>query len=223
VACCPGGTASNVVCYLARANVALSVSMTMCSTFAAIALTPLLTKWLVGELVEVDLLKLFKDTLVVVVPVVIGIWLKHLAPRAVKKIEPAAPLVSVIVIVLIVAAIIEVRAADIKEHWRTLLLAVCLLHGFAFAMGYGFARLFGYAKLIRRTVSIEVGMQNSGLATHLAKNNPGFGAVAATPCALSAVMHCIFGSFLAALWRRDAEKMDNEDVDATLSATTDGK
>ena len=135
MACCPGGTASNVVCYLARANVALSVSMTMCSTFAAIALTPLLTKWLVGELVEVDLLKLFKDTLVVVVPVAIGIWLKHLAPRAVKKIEPAAPLVSVVVIVLIVAAIIEVRAADIKEHWRTLLLAVCLLHGLAFAMG----------------------------------------------------------------------------------------
>ena len=66
VACCPGGTASNVVCYLARANVALSVAMTMFSTFAAIAMTPLLTKWLVGELVEVDLFKLFKDTLIVV-------------------------------------------------------------------------------------------------------------------------------------------------------------
>ena len=223
VACCPGGTASNVVCYLARANVALSVSMTMCSTCAAIALTPLLTKWLVGELVEVDLLKLFKDTLVVIVPVAIGIWLKHLVPRAVKKIEPAAPLVSVIVIVLIVAAIIEVRAADIKEHWRTLLLAVCLLHGLAFALGYGFARLFGYEKLIRRTVSIEVGMQNSGLGTHLAKNNPGFGDVAATPCALSAVMHCIFGSFLAALWRWDTEKMDNDSIDATLPSTTDGE
>ena len=82
-------------------------------------------------------MKLFKDTLVVVVPVAIGIWLKHLVPRAVKKIEPAAPLVSVIVIVLIVAAIIEVRAADIKEHWRTLLLTVCMLHGLAFALGYG--------------------------------------------------------------------------------------
>ena len=223
VACCPGGTASNVVCYLARANVALSVSMTMCSTFAAIALTPLLTKWLVGELVEVDLMKLFKDTLVVIVPVANGIWLKHRVPRAIKKIEPAAPLVSVIVIVLIVAAIIEVRADDIKEHWRTLLLAVCLLHGLAFAMGYGFARLFGYAKLIRRTVSIEVGMQNSGLGTHLAKNNPGFGDAAATPCALSAVMHCIFGSFLAALWRADAEKMDSDSMDATLSETPDGE
>ena len=90
-------------------------------------------------------------------------------------------------------------------------------------MGYGFARLFGYEKLIRRTVSIEVGMQNSGLGMHLAKNNPGFGDVAATPCELSAVMHCIFGSFLAALWRADAEKMDNDSIDATLSATTDGE
>ena len=209
VACCPGGTASNVVCYLARANVALSVAMTMFSTFAAIALTPLLTKWLVGELVEVDLLKLFKDTLIVVIPVAIGIWLKRLTPLAVKKIEPIAPLVSVIVIVLIVAAIIEVRATDIKEHWRTLLLAVCLLHGFAFGMGYTFARWLGFETLTCRTVSIEVGMQNSGLGTHLAKNNPGFGDVAATPCALSAVMHCIFGSFCAALWRRDAEKLNN--------------
>ena len=209
VACCPGGTASNVVCYLARANVALSVAMTMFSTFAAIAMTPLLTKWLVGELVEVDLLKLFKDTLIVVIPVAVGIWFKHLAPRAVKKIEPIAPLISVIVIVLIVAAIIEVRATDIKEHWRTLLLAVCLLHGFAFGMGYAFARWLGFETLTCRTVSIETGMQNSGLGTHLAKNNPGFGEIAATPCALSAVMHCIFGSFCAALWRRNAEELNN--------------
>ena len=218
VACCPGGTASNVVCYLARANVALSVSMTMVSTFAAIALTPLLTKWLVGELVKVDLLKLFMDTLVVIVPVAVGLGLKQLAPKAVKRVEPVAPLVAVIVVVLIVAAIIELRAADIKAHWQTLLLAVCLLHGLAFLLGYSVARWLGFDRLIRRTVSIEVGMQNSGLGTHLAKNNPGFGEAAATPCALSAVMHCIFGSFCAALWRRDADSMDNPQTDAKLGS-----
>ena len=217
VACCPGGTASNVVCYLARANVALSVSMTMCSTFAAIACTPLLTKWFVGELVQVDLLKLFLDTLVVIIPVALGLSLKHWVPRAVEKIEPFAPLTAVLVIVLIVAAIIEVRAAEIKAHWQILLLAVSLLHFLAFTMGYSFGRMFGYGEIIRRTVSIEVGMQNSGLGTHLATRN--FEPAAATPCALSAVMHCIFGSFIAALWRRDADKFDNEEQTDTLGET----
>ena len=219
VACCPGGTASNVVCYLARAHVALSVSMTMCSTFAAIACTPLLTKWLAGQLVEVNLLKLFLDTLIVVAPVGLGLALKQMFPRAVKSIEPAAPLVAVAVIVLIVAAIIELRADAIKQHWRTLLLAVCLLHGFAFALGHLCARIFGYGPLIRRTVSIEVGMQNSGLGTHLATHNPGFGSTAATPCALSAVIHCIFGSFCAALWRRDSERLKEDAPGDTLSSS----
>ena len=87
----------------------------------------------------------------------------------------------------------------------------------AFALGYGITRVFGFEELIRRTVSIEVGMQNSGLGSALAVKH--FTPSAATPCAISAIMHCILGSFLAAIWRRDAEKMDNEDAAATLSET----
>ena len=102
VSCCPGGTASNVVVYIARANIALSVLMTMCSTFAAIALTPVLTKWLAGKYVPVDAWALFKSTVqIVLLPVIIGMLLNRYAQKAVERVKPAAPLVAVIAIVLI--------------------------------------------------------------------------------------------------------------------------
>ena len=218
VSCCPGGTASNVVVYIARANIALSVLMTMCSTFVAIALTPVLTKWLAGQYVPVDAWALFKSTVqIVLLPVIIGMLLNRYAQKTVERVKPAAPLVAVIAIVLIVASILGARADQIRESGGILLLAVTLMHVGAFALGYGITRVFGFEELIRRTVSIEVGMQNSGLGSALAVKH--FTPSAATPCAISAIMHCILGSFLAAIWRRDAEKMDNEDADATLSAT----
>ena len=99
VACCPGGTASNLVAYLARANLALSVSMTMCATLAAIAMTPLLTKLYASQFVAVDLWKLFLDTAIVIAPVLMGLGLKQLFPRAVSRVQPAGPFVAVVVIV----------------------------------------------------------------------------------------------------------------------------
>jgi BASS family bile acid:Na+ symporter len=201
VSCCPGGTASNVVTYLARANVALSVLMTMCSTAAAIILTPLLTGWLAGQYVPVDGWQLFMSMVkIVLFPLVLGISLHHLFPKAVKFVLPVGPLVAVVVIALICASIIGSNAEAVKESGLSLLGAVVLLHSAAFASGYGFAWLFGYEKLIRRTISIEVGMQNSGLATVLAKShfaNP----LTAIPCAISAVTHSVIGSIAAAYWR----------------------
>lgn len=201
VACCPGGTASNVVTYLARANVALSVLMTMCSTAAAIVLTPLLTSWLAGEYVPVDGWQLFFSMVkIVLLPLVLGVSLHHLFPKAVKYVLPAGPLVAVVVIALICASIIGANAEAVKESGLTLLGAVVLLHSAAFAAGYGFAWIFGYDKVIRRTISIEVGMQNSGLATVLARShfaNP----LTAIPCAISAVTHSVIGSIAAAWWR----------------------
>ena len=218
VACCPGGTASNLVAYLARANLALSVSMTMCATLAAIAMTPLLTKLYASQFVAVNLWKLFLDTAIVIVPVLIGLGLKQLFPRVVSRVQSAGPFVAVVVIVLIVAAIMEKKAVTIRAEGHILLLAVVLLHTAAFGFGYLFARLFRYDQVTSRTVSIEVGMQNSGLGAHLATSNKAvFGANAATSCAISAIMHCIIGSILAALWRRDAERMGNNDPDPILS------
>jgi len=206
VSCCPGGTASNVVTYIARANLPLSLLMTMCSTFGAIALTPLLTKLLAGQIVPVDAWGLFKSTVqVVLIPIAAGLALHHLTPRLVKAVLPVAPLVSVIVIALICAYIIGANAESIKEHGGTLFVAITLLHGSAFLLGYFFAKLFGYEELVRRTVSIEVGMQNSGLGTVLARKHftdPVSGiCLAAVPCAISAVFHSVIGSVLAAIWR----------------------
>ena len=202
VACCPCGTASNVVNYLARGDVALSVLMTMCSTFGAIFMTPLLTKWLAGEYVPVDAWKLFFDTLqIVLAPVLFGLGLHHLFPRFVKAVLPVAPVVSVLTIALICASIIGQNSARIKASGARLLLAVFLLHAGGFCLGYLFARLFGYDKIICRTISVEVGMQNSGLAVALAQKNFPALPAAAVPGAISSVFHSVLGSLLAGYWR----------------------
>jgi BASS family bile acid:Na+ symporter len=202
VACCPGGTASNVVCYLARGNVALSVLMTMCSTFAAIVMTPLLTGWLAGAYVPVDAWGIFLTTSqVVLVPLLLGLFLHHTTPRFTEFILPAGPLLSVVVISLIVGSIIGQNAAPIMSHGLLLLAAVVLLHGGGFFLGYAMARAVGYDRTIARTISIEVGMQNSGLGAVLAKTRFATDPLAAVPSALSSVCHSLIGSLLAGWWR----------------------
>ncbi|MCF7689327.1 MAG: bile acid:sodium symporter family protein [Cephaloticoccus sp.] len=201
VSCCPGGTASNVVAFLARANVALSVVMTMCSTFAAVAMTPLLTQFYAGTIVHVDAWGLFLSTFrVVVAPVVLGVALNRLAPRVVAWSLPAAPLLSVITITLICASIIGQSSAAVRASAGSLLLAVGLLHIGGFALGYLSARLFRYDRIIARTISIEVGMQNSGLGVVLARQHFA-DPLTAVPCAISSVFHSVIGSVLAGWWR----------------------
>lgn len=201
VSCCPGGTASNVVAYLAGANVALSVLMTMCSTFAAIVMTPLLTKWLAGALIEVDAVGLCISTAqVVLIPVVLGLLVNQFLPKFSKKVRVGSPLISVIAIVLIVASIIGgSREVILQSGWK-LLAAPALLHIGGFGLGYLLARLFRLPEASCRTISIEVGMQNSGLGASLAKKHFS-GTAAAVPCAISSVYHCLIGSMLAGWWR----------------------
>ncbi|MEM6884838.1 MAG: bile acid:sodium symporter family protein [Verrucomicrobiota bacterium] len=201
-ACCPGGTASNVVTFIAKANVALSVVMTSVSTMVAIALTPVLTKLLAGHYVEVDAMKMFLDMIkIVLLPVGAGIALHHLFPNKIKHISSSAPLVAVIVITLICAAIIGAHADAVLHSGAKMLFGVFLLHSCAFALGYGFAKLLGFPTQIRRTISIEVGMQNSGLASGLANNNFQTEPLTVVPCAISATFHSIIGSILAGYWR----------------------
>jgi BASS family bile acid:Na+ symporter len=203
VACCPGGTASNVVTHIARANLALSVLMTMCSTMGAIVFTPLLTGLLAGTYVDVDEWALFTSTLqVVLLPVLIGVFLNQRVPALVRIVLPVAPVVAVAVIVLICASIIGSNGADLLASGPALLLAVTLLHAGGFGFGYLLARVCGYDEAVRRTASIEVGMQNSGLGAVLATRhfaNP----LTALPSAISATMHSVIGSVLAVHWRRD--------------------
>jgi BASS family bile acid:Na+ symporter len=202
VACCPGGTASNVVTFLARANVALSVVMTTCSTLAAVAMTPILTEKLAGAYVPVDGWGMFLTTAqVVLAPVLLGLLLHHKAPKLTEFVLPAGPLVSVLLISMIVGSIVGQNAAAIFTHGAQLLLAVFLLHAGGFALGYGLARLFRFDRATARTVSIEVGMQNSGLGAVLAKTHFAANPLTAVPSALSSVCHSLLGSLLAGWWR----------------------
>ncbi len=212
VSCCPGGTASNVVAFLARANVALSVSMTAISTILAVVLTPLLTKFYVGERVPVDAIGLLQSILIIVIlPVVAGIWINHFFGKAAKRIAVVSPFISVVFIILIVGYILAQNRDSIIENWRILVAAVFFLHVLGFGLGYALAKFMQFDEQSCRTVSIEVGMQNSGLGTALAIKHFAALPLAAVPCAVSAVTHCILGSLAAGLWRKvKAKPVDAE-------------
>lgn len=202
VACCPSGTASNVVNYLAKSDVALAVLVTMVSTLGAIVMTPLLTQWLAGSYVKVEGWKLFLDTVkIVLAPVLLGLALHHLFPKLVDRVLPVAPSISVITISLICASVIGQNAENIKKSGGRLLIAVLLLHSGGFFLGYIASRLLGYDQIISRTLSVEVGMQNSGLGVALAQNNFPQLPTAPVPCAISATFHSVIGSLLAGIWR----------------------
>jgi BASS family bile acid:Na+ symporter len=218
VACCPGGTASNVVTFIARADVALSVVMTTCSTLAAVFLTPLLTALLAGQLVQVDTWGLFLSTFqVVILPVAGGLSLNRLLPRVVASVLPIAPLVSVLMIALICGSIIAQNAAAVRGAGALLLVAIVLLHVVGFGLGHLFARLLGYPTRIARTISIETGMQNSGLGVVLAQKHFAAEPLTAVPGAISALAHSVIGSILAAWWRWRGNSDCGSDADDASS------
>jgi BASS family bile acid:Na+ symporter len=201
VCCCPGGTASNVVTYLARADVPLSVSMTALSTLVAPIATPLLATLLIGDRVQVDAVGLVRDTLaVVLLPVAFGVGLRRYAPRAAAFVLPYAPPAATLTIVLIVAAILGVNRDRLIDAGPVLLAGVFTAHAVGFALGYVGGR-FGGSERAARTISIEVGMQNSGLGVVLARANFADPAVA-VPCALSSIFHSLMGSAVASVWSR---------------------
>lgn len=207
VGTCPGGTSSNVMTYLARGDVALSVSITMTTTILAPIVTPILSWWLAGAWIDISLAAMMISIVqVVVLPIVLGIIINKLFGDFVRKAIKLLPLISVIAIVLIVGGVVAVSAQKIMET-GLLIMAVVILHNM---LGYGLG--FVIAKTLKmdlaksKAISIEVGMQNSGLATSLAMMH--FGAVAAIPGAIFSVWHNISGS-LAANYL--AGKMDKEE------------
>ena len=206
VSCCPGGTASNVISYLARADVALSVTMTALSTLLAALMTPTLTELLASSRIDVPAGGLLLSTVqVVILPVVGGILIKWRFPRAIEAVLPVAPLVAVVTITLIVASIIGAGRTQILEAGPRLVVAVLSLHVFGFLVGYAAGKGFLGREIAARTVSIEVGMQNSGLGVVLAQQNFASPLVA-IPSAISSVFHSLIGSLVAAWWQRSAPK-----------------
>lgn len=207
VACCPGGTASNVMVYLAKANVALSVGMTTCSTLLAILMTPFLTVLLSGNFLEVDGWGLFYSTLkVVLLPVMLGLFLSTFLPKITKRIIPFAPPVAVILIVLIVASILGQGKEIVLEAGLSLIIAIMLLHLMGFFIGYFFSLWVYKNQAVSQTIAIEVGMQNSGLGVVLARENFSHPATA-IPAAISSLVHSIYGSIFVSIVQPKKSKL----------------
>ncbi len=202
VAACPGGVASNLIAYLARANVALSVVLTMASTLTAFVMTPLWCKTLAGTYVEVDALGICLSTLrAVVAPVLIGVLCNWKFPRAVAKAAAFGPLISVVSIIFIAGSIVAPNAEKVIANAGRLTLALTLLHGSGFVIGYWFTRLWRFHDEVARTVAVEVGMQNGGMAAMLAKNHFAADPLVGVPAVFCSVVQTLLGSLVAAYWR----------------------
>ena len=203
VSSCPGGTASNVVVFLARANVALSVSLTMVSTMLAIILTPWLTNLYAGHYLPVDAWALLKSILLVVLlPLLLGLLWKKAFEQSARRVSTVSPFISVLFILLIVGFVLAAKKDIILDHWQILLGAVILLHMGGFFLGFMVGFFLRRDQSECRTFSIEVGMQNSGLGMALASKHFSSMPMVPAPCAISAVVHCLVGSFLAWWWSR---------------------
>ncbi|GAA1727383.1 bile acid:sodium symporter family protein [Microbacterium paludicola] len=201
VGCAPGGTASNVVTYLSRGDTALSVTVTTCSTLLAPVLTPLLTLWLAGQFLEVPFASMMMSILqTVLLPVVAGLIVRLLLRRWVERVQPALPWLSTVAIALIVAAVVAGSADKIVEAGLLVFLAVFLHNGFGLLLGYLAASGMRMTQRERRAISIEVGMQNSGLAASLAAAH--FSPLAALPAAVFSVWHNLSGAIFALIMGR---------------------
>lgn len=208
VGCAPGGTASNVITYLARGDVALSVSMTVVSTLLAPVLTPLLVYLLAGSRVDVSFPAMMASVMnIVLAPVLTGLFLRRAAWGLVRRCVDFCPLVSVSGIVLIVGGIVAVNADKIAESGLLVLLLVFLHNGAGLLLGLGIAALFGMNYAGRTAVAVEVGMQNSGLAVALAAANFSGFPLATLPGALFSAWQNISGALFAG-WRRRARNDD---------------
>ena len=203
VGCSPGGTASNVITYLARGDVALSVAMTVASTLLAPIMTPLLVYWLAGSWVEVSLWAMVLSVVkIVLLPVLVGLFLRRYASTWVEKVVGFCPLVSVAGIVLIVSGIIAVNAGKIAESGLLVFFLVFLHCGAGLALGWGAARLLGMTYDRCTAISIEVGLQNSGLAVALAAANFSLNPLATLPGAIFSAWQNIMGSVFASVRRK---------------------
>ncbi|MCT5509178.1 bile acid:sodium symporter family protein [Pseudomonas aeruginosa] len=201
VGCCPGGTASNVMTWLSRGDVALSVAITSVTTLLAPLVTPALVWLLASAWLPVSFAALFLSILqVVLVPIALGLLAQRLLGERTRQVAEVLPLVSVFSIVVIIAAVVAASQARIAESGLLIMAVVMLHNGFGLLLGYLTGKLTGMPLAQRKALAIEVGMQNSGLGAALA--NAHFSPLAAVPSALFSVWHNLSGSLLAALFRR---------------------
>lgn len=205
VGCCPGGTSSNVMTFLAKGNTALSVTITSCTTLLAPFVTPALIYLLASEWLPVSFMAMFMSVIkVVLIPIVLGIVAQFLFRPIVEKSIDILPTVSVIAIVMIVAAVVSGSRDKILETGLIIFAIVILHNGLGYLIGFLVAKLFKLQYDDQKAISIEVGMQNSGLGAQLAMTH--FDPVSAVPSAIFSFWHNISGPILATYWGSRANK-----------------
>ncbi len=204
VGACPGGTASNVICYLARGDVALSITLTAISTLLAVFLTPVLTWLYIGQEVPVPIIEMMLTVLkIIILPVTLGIIVNRYFGQYLTQVKQLLPVISITAIVFIIAIIVALNAHQMSQLVFPVIIAVILHNGLGLAGGYAIAKWLGYDEKICRTLAIEVGMQNSGLGVALATKY--FTVLTALPGAFFSIWHNITGSLLAAYWTRTSK------------------
>jgi len=210
VGCCPGGTASNVISYIAHADVALSVSMTMVNTILAPFVTPFLIWLIAGAWVDISFTAMMMSIIkMVLLPLLIGVGFNYFFPRQVAKVTKVMPMLSALVIIFTVGCVVSLSGRTILDN-GLIILAVVILHNLGgMALGFFCAKKFGMTKAQVRAMSIEVGMQNSGLASTLALMY--FTAAGGIAGAIFSVWHNVSGSLFAS-WcvGRDEEEMETK-------------
>ncbi|EOC1795453.1 bile acid:sodium symporter family protein [Vibrio fluvialis] len=196
-----GGTSSNVMCYLAKGDVALSITMTSISTLLGVVLTPLLVKLLAGQSVDVPAMSMLMSLVkIVLVPVSIGLLCNVLLHSVTEKLELVLPLISMVAIVMIIAIVVALNASQLATIGPIVALAVILHNSIGLASGYWICRALGFNESICRTVAFEVGLQNSGLATALAMKF--FTPASAVAGTIFSIWHNLSGSLLAGYWAK---------------------
>lgn len=211
VGCCPGGTASNVITYLAKGDLALSVGMTGVSTLLAPLLTPFLTWALAGKSVNVDVVSMFLSILwVVIMPIILGLIAKWLCPKITEKASDYLPGISSIAIALIVAIVISTNSEKIMTGGFLIIVVVILHNICGLSMGYLIGWLLRISEEKKRAISIEVGMQNSGLASSLATIHFAAYPMATIPGAIFSVWHNLSGAAIAYFFSLDARNQERQ-------------
>lgn len=212
VGCCPGGTASNVITYMARGNIALSVACTSVSTLLAPLLTPAIFYLLASQWIQIDAMSMFVSILqVILFPIVIGLLLRRFFARQVNRYIEVMPLISVVAIVAIVAAIIGASKAAILQSGALILAVVMLHNGLGFLIGYWASRWLTLSNYDSKAIAIEVGMQNSGLGVALAAVHFAASPITAVPSAIFSLWHNISGAILATYWARQSKQKTQQE------------
>ncbi|SKA69956.1 bile acid:sodium symporter family protein [Succinivibrio dextrinosolvens] len=210
VGCCPGGTASNVMSFIGKGDVPLSVTITACTTLLAPVVTPALFYFFASQWINIDPYSMFISIIqIVILPIIAGVFLNFLFRDTVSKVVVCLPMVSVFAIISIVAAVVAASAERLAST-GLLIFAVVVLHNcLGYVFGYSLAKLFRMKLAQKKTLAIEIGMQNSGLSVALANKLAMTGAVdpiAAVPGAIFSVWHNISGTIIATLFANMSDK-----------------